>query len=201
MLQKFEILPVQTPYDVLKETLIKRAAASVQRCLQQLFNAEELGDHKPTQLLRRLQQLTGDTPGADGSFLRELFLQCLPSNVRMVLVLPQNDTPINELAQLADKIMEVALPEVITVSVQPNPSEIESLRAEVIDLKQQLNSLEKVSCRARLPYLCRPTSPVSNHLTQFVGATELLVIQLISVKLCALIRETPRPATDGDQRC
>ena len=141
MLQKFEILPVQTPYDVLKETLIKRAAASVQRCLQQLFNAEELGDHKPTQLLRRLQQLAGDTPGADGSFLRELFLQRLPYNVRMVLALPQNDTPINELAQLADKIMEVALPEVVTVSVQPNPSEIESLCAEVIDLKQQLNSL------------------------------------------------------------
>ena len=57
--------PAERP---LKETLIRRTAASDQRCLQ------ELGDRKPTQLLRRLQQLGGDTPGADGAFLRELFL-------------------------------------------------------------------------------------------------------------------------------
>ena len=151
--------PVETPYDVLKETLIKRTAASDQRRLQQLFSAEELGDRKPTQLLRRLQQLAGDTPGADGSFLRELFLQRLPSNVRMVLASTRNDTPINDLAQLADKIMEVAIPEVAAVSVQPNPSEIESLRAEITDLKQQLNSLKKVSRRARSPYRRRSTSP------------------------------------------
>ena len=151
--------PVETPYDVLKETLIKRTTASDQRLLQKLFNAEELIDRKPTQLLHRLQQLAGDTPGADGSFLQELFLQCLPSNVRMVLVLTRNDTPINKLTQLADKIMEVAIPEVAAASVQLNPSEIESLHAEIIDLKQQLNSLKKVSRRARSPYRRRPTSP------------------------------------------
>ena len=77
--------PAETPYDVLKAQLIKRTAASEQRRLQQLFSAEELGDRKPTQLLHRLQQLAGDTPGADGAFLRELFLQRLPNNVRMVL--------------------------------------------------------------------------------------------------------------------
>ena len=49
-------------------------AASEQRRLQQLFNSEELGDRKPMQLLRRMQQLLGDTPGiTDGSFIRELF--------------------------------------------------------------------------------------------------------------------------------
>ena len=43
--------PRETPYDVLKEQLIKRTAASEQRHLQQLFSAEELGDCKPSQLL------------------------------------------------------------------------------------------------------------------------------------------------------
>ena len=127
--------PAETPYDVLEETLIKRTAASDQRRLQQLFSAEELGDRKPTQLLHRLQQLAGDTPGADGAFLRELFLQRLPSNVRMVLASTQSDTPINELAQLADKIIEVAIPEVANVSVQSTPSELESLRAEIVSLQ------------------------------------------------------------------
>lgn len=43
----------------------------------------------------------------DATFLRELFLQRLPNNVRMVLASTgPKDLP--EMAQLADKIMEVA---------------------------------------------------------------------------------------------
>ena len=40
------------PYDVLHTELIKRTAASEQRCLQQLLTSEELGDKKLSQLLR-----------------------------------------------------------------------------------------------------------------------------------------------------
>ena len=60
------------PYSTLKDQLIKRTAASEQRRLQQLLTAEELGDRKPTQLLRRMQQLLGDAAGSnpDNSFLR-----------------------------------------------------------------------------------------------------------------------------------
>jgi len=78
--------PDAIPYDRLKEQLIIRTSASEQRCLQQLFNAEELGDKKPTQLLRRMQQFLGEkAANTDAAFMRELFLQRLPPNVRMVL--------------------------------------------------------------------------------------------------------------------
>ena len=72
--------PEEDPYDALKEQLIRRTAVSEQRRLQMLFNAEELGDRKPTQLLRRMQQLLGDSAGPepDSSFLSKLFLQRLP---------------------------------------------------------------------------------------------------------------------------
>ena len=39
--------PTDTPYDSLREQLIKRTTASEQRRLQQLFSTEELGDRKP----------------------------------------------------------------------------------------------------------------------------------------------------------
>ena len=135
--------PVENPYDKVKEQLIKQTAASEQRRLQQLFSAEELGDRKPTQLLRRLQQLAGDTPGfTDGKFLRELFLQRLPSNVRMVLASTRDDTAIEDLAQLADKIVEVAiLPSVCSVST--SPSELEQLRSQVAALTKTVNFLKR----------------------------------------------------------
>ena len=49
--------PDTPPYDSLREQLVKRTAASDQRRLQQLLHSEELGDRKPSQLLRRMQQL------------------------------------------------------------------------------------------------------------------------------------------------
>ena len=85
--------PTDNPYTELKTQLTKRTTASEQRKLQLLFIAEELGGRKPTQLLRRMQQLLGDRPGlTDGSFLQELFLQRLPPNVRMVLASTPEET-------------------------------------------------------------------------------------------------------------
>ena len=90
----------------------------------------------------------------------------------MVLaVSTRGDTPIDELAQLADKIIEVAVPQVVSVSVQPNherncTTEIESLRAEIASLKQQVNTLKKSSRRARSPHRhatsLAPPSPQSS---------------------------------------
>ena len=75
--------PASSPYTDLRKILVERTAASEQR-LQQLFNAEELGDRKPNQHLRWMQQLLGDKASStDVSFLRELFLQRLPPNVRL----------------------------------------------------------------------------------------------------------------------
>ena len=61
-----------------------------------------------------MQQLLGDRVGvADSTFLRELFLQRLPSEVRMVLASTSATTSLEELAELADKIAEVAAPKLV----------------------------------------------------------------------------------------
>ena len=105
-----EISSAENPYQKLKNQLIKRTAASEQRKLQQLISGEELGDRKPTQLLRRMEQLLGDKLGApeSNSFLRELFLQKL----RMVLASADASMELDKLADMADKVMEVATPTV-----------------------------------------------------------------------------------------
>ena len=151
--------PQEDAYSTLKDLLIKRTAASERKRLQLLFTAEELGDRKPTQLLRRMQQLMGDAagPNLDNSFLRELFFQRLPSHVRMVLASSGDNVSLDTLADMAEKIMEVALPTVTSVTspatpVAPAPpapisSEVADLRAEISELRQLISSLQLSSHR------------------------------------------------------
>ena len=176
--------PEDTPYDTLKTELVKRTAASEQRKLQQLISGEELGDRKPTQLLLRIQQLLGDKVGTadvpSSSFLRKLFLQRLPSNVRMVLASTDTSMDLNKLAELADKVMDVATPTGTVAHVSDarpdahpdppplpagvfTPPEVKQLREEVARLTQLVESLTARSrqCSHHSSRPRRSPSPVS----------------------------------------
>ena len=120
--------PENNPYELLKDALIQRTEASEQRRLQQLLTSEELGDRKPSQLLRRMQQLLGDSgPPPDSAFVRQLFLQRLPSTVRMVLASSSSTLSLPQLAELADKILEVSTPPAVTSISQQDTSEMKQL--------------------------------------------------------------------------
>ena len=78
--------PTSRPYTEVRTELIQGTAVSQRYQLQQLLSGEELGDQTP-RLLRQMERLLGDnTEQANGPLFRELFLQRLPANVRMVLV-------------------------------------------------------------------------------------------------------------------
>ena len=52
-------LPEENPYEKLKEHHISRIADSERQKIRQLLTTKDLGDRKPTQLLRKTQQLLG----------------------------------------------------------------------------------------------------------------------------------------------
>ena len=158
--------PETTPYDTLKQQLIKRTGVSEQQRLQQLFNAEELGDRKPTQLLRRMNLLLGDKAAStDNSLLRELFLQRLPTNVRLVLASTSDTLSLKDLAMLADKIMEVhsTTPSVAAITSSQLSTEVDKLRAEIASLKKlvkQGSATRRI--RTRSPSPARPRTSDSS---------------------------------------
>ena len=90
-----------------------------------------------------MQQLLGYTPGiTDGSFIRELFLQRLLANVRMVLTSTSDSVSLDKLAQLADKIVKVAAPQAVsTVRSSTFSDEVEKLKGQLTDLTQLVKSL------------------------------------------------------------
>ena len=87
-----------------------------------------------------MQQLLGDKANnTNGAFMRELFLQWLPSNVSMVLASTPDTRSLYDLIQLADKIMEVAMPSVSSIR---KSTEFEHLRQEVAELKMSIQTLK-----------------------------------------------------------
>ena len=146
--------PTTNPYQVLKTELMKRTTASEQKRLHQLLTAEELGDRTPTQLLRRMEQLLGGKQ-LEISIFRQLFLQRLPHQVQTVLASSRDTMTVQQLAELADKIIEVSPPSrpcfstssmtasIVSPPSQPEDDNVKKLAEQVQQLTLQVQSLTK----------------------------------------------------------
>lgn len=96
--------PTTGKYEKLKAELIKRLSASQERKIKQLLMHEELGDRKPTQFLRHLQQLAGPTVPND--FIRSIWSSRLPANLQTIVAM-QASSSLEEVAELVDRINEI----------------------------------------------------------------------------------------------
>ena len=130
--------PKEKQYAILKDTLIQRTSASEQRRVQLLLNEEVLGDRKPSQLLRRMHQLLGGQKIETG-ILRQLFLQRLPPNIRLILASTSDSTTVDDLAILADRLVETQVP---TISQVLPSSEMQDLKEQLSQLTKQVSSLQ-----------------------------------------------------------
>ena len=98
--------PAEEPYyQVLKEALTARTQKSDQARLRELLSTADIGDSRPSRVLRRMQQLLG-SKSLDPTILRELFVQRLPVTVRLILAATPASLSLDELAALADKVVE-----------------------------------------------------------------------------------------------
>ena len=80
----------------------------------------------------------------------------MPGNIRMVLAFTADSVSFEELAALADKVMDVAAPSVAApsvaaVSTPQATTDMEQLRAEVTRLKEAVTSLTKSRRSGRSP--------------------------------------------------
>ncbi|XP_041483467.1 uncharacterized protein LOC121430256 [Lytechinus variegatus] len=153
--------PKENPYDVLKYQLIQRTSASEQKRLHQLLISEELGDRKPSQLLRKMKQLLG-TNTLEENILKQLFLQRLPTNIQVILASTRDSMEIEKLADLADKILETHSPihhsqvahlspssSSATPSSNPEMAEMKAQIAQLSLLVQNLSAQQTDRSRGR----------------------------------------------------
>lgn len=90
-------------YSTLKKRIIDCFSESEDTRLKKLFKDFELGDRKPTQLLREMRDLSSGKLSDD--VLKTLWLQRLPNQIKAIL--SASDDSLGDLATMADKISEV----------------------------------------------------------------------------------------------
>ncbi|GFX52833.1 retrovirus-related Pol polyprotein from transposon opus [Trichonephila clavipes] len=133
------IITPDDPYGAIKAQLIQRTGESSQQEIRKLLTGEELGDRKPSELLRTMNRRAA-SHNVPKELMLKLFLQQLPTAVQTILA---SITPITveKVAEVADRILEVSTP---TVSLSTNAiasssenrilQEIERLHKRIDDL-------------------------------------------------------------------
>lgn len=136
-------------YEKLKLELIRRLSMSEEERVRQLVSDEELGDRKPSQFLRHLRSLAGNT-FTDENILKQLWLRRLPQTVQAILSANTDILSLDRMAEMADKVMEVmGHKQVASCSTIPTPSLIDTLISKVDELTKQVAALSTARTQGR----------------------------------------------------
>jgi hypothetical protein len=141
-----------TPFTGLKNRIIQEFEESEGRKVTKLLTELELGDKKPSQLLREIRTLAGTQVKDD--LLKTIFIQRLPVTTRSILATSKDD--LDTLGTMADKLVEFSSPgsSVCAQSVQmPSSHMIENtgtirtgrfsqLEVQVAELTTAINELK-----------------------------------------------------------
>ncbi|CAE1314837.1 unnamed protein product [Acanthosepion pharaonis] len=124
------------------KAILKRTGRSDEDLIRDLFSNVSLGDRTPSQLPRLMKSRLGNNTMAE-PILRGLWMDRLPPNITQVLALVPVETPLDVVADSADKIYSQAHQKVHQVESHGNHTqrleeEMTQLRAELRDLKLSL---------------------------------------------------------------
>ena len=184
-----DVIRTSNSFTALSQALQSRLAQSRAERLKTLLSRQQLGDQKPSALLRAMRSelsAAGDAP-VDTELFRTLFLQRLPQHVRAALALLPADSSLDQLAEAADRYMEASgsdphIAAVVPAAPQPHaappsaaaatasPSGLEVVVAALVAKLERLESsnrrLENAvirdrgrSRRSQTPRRQRPATP------------------------------------------
>ena len=118
-------------YERLKQVIIKRCSVSDEQRIRKLLSQLELGDKKPSQLLREIKALANSTTSTD--IIKQLWMQRLPTSTQAILQVSAE--PLDILSEMADRIADVTQPSVMSSSTSHPSDVLDSLIADIAEIK------------------------------------------------------------------
>lgn len=133
--------PTTEKYKALKERLINCYEESEQRQFQKLLSEMDLGDQKPSQLLRKMQVLGRGKIGDET--IKLLWLRLLPSSITTVLAVTE-DMDMDKMSQIADKIINNSKStEVSAVNInKADESAMTCILAQLAKIQLELSAIQ-----------------------------------------------------------
>lgn len=114
---------------------------SEQRHFKAVLSESVLGDDKPSHLLSKMKQLSGETPGED--FLKTLWLQYSSHPTRVQAILSVSEDSLEKLAMMANKIHETANEMMRYIALNLHFRLFNELRAEIADPTKLIKHLSR----------------------------------------------------------
>lgn len=134
--------PAADRYTAFKARILQEFTDSDQKKLRRLIEGIELGDDKPSQLLKKMKDLAGTALTDDA--IKTLFVQRLPETVRGIISIAEGDSTV--WAKQADKMMEAAqLTAVSAIATKPSTTASDpsnTLHAEIAELRKQITEMK-----------------------------------------------------------
>lgn len=132
--------PEKNKYEALRSRLLQIYEESESRKIQKLIGEMELGEQKPSQLLRRMRDLaSGKIPDET---LRILWQGHLPQAARAILAATES-LELESLSTIADKILETTRPAYVTEVAQVSPSDCNKIMAEIAKINIRLDKMTR----------------------------------------------------------
>ena len=131
------------PYTHVKTELIKRSSESSQQQIRKLFVGEELGDWRPSELLRIMRR-RAEAHNVSDELMFELFQAQLPTQVQSILA-AVSPLSLDKAAEIADRVIEVTPAPVSTCSTSSV-----SIENRLMEEIKKLNlRIDQISRRSR----------------------------------------------------
>lgn len=130
--------PADGKYDALKAAILHRMTESTDQKLNKFLAGTELGEYKPSHLLRKLRALAGTH--VSENLLRIKWLDSLPSPSQRLLKVLKGQS-LEDMAEIADEICAESLPVMATSlhNTIPPSEELAALRHSVQRLERKVS--------------------------------------------------------------
>lgn len=128
--------PKVTPYKKLKDRLISEFEVSRSGKVRLLLHDLELGENKPSWLLRQMRELSGGR--LEDTFLKDLWFERLPPGMQAILATSTEE--LSKLADIADRIAEYSAGPGVVSAVAALSTGM-SLQEQIAGLESQVANL------------------------------------------------------------
>ena len=139
-------VPTDQSYEDLKNAILGRLTPTNEERLEKLLFGCEMGDLKPSDYYRKLEQVASQCPDVNANLVYKLWERRIPPPLQQA-VIPLDDREISERLRVADRVFQAGRGSSIcpvdsqTCAVSASNSEVEALKKRIGELESLVSKL------------------------------------------------------------